>query len=189
MKEIKVNLTGYLVVKADSRTLERAQAGELDEFPYEAQIIGLYQNLEQALKLGFPKGGNLCFLLKGQTAELVGVWTLKEKTILPVEDGTIEHLNFNEHRRAKNWIAKVRKNQAKPNGLEREFITLVRGGQRALVIDKASGQLLIKEGDCLEFGGDYYTASGNRKPSRRYYRVIRVENGEVELEEISKESI
>jgi len=96
MKEIKVNLTGYLVVRADSKTLEQAQAGELDEFPYEAQIIGLYQSLEQALKLGFPKGGNLCFLMKGQIAELVGVWALKENTILSVEDGTIEHLNLRE---------------------------------------------------------------------------------------------
>ena len=188
MREIKVRLTGYWVVRADHETLAKARSGELEEFPYGSEAIGLYPTLEEAQKLGYQKGGNLVFLLKGESAELVAV---KETAtiILPIEDGTIEHLNYESHRRGTNWVAKVSRNQTKPNGLEREFLKLIRSGQRAVVVDEKTGQLLLESGDYLEFGGDYYTAGGRRKASRRYYRVLRIEGGEIELEEISKDSI
>ncbi len=92
------------------------------------------------------------------------------ETKLPIEDGTIPHTCFEPHRRGKNWVAVVVKNLQAPGGLERRFLKKASGRNYVLPTD-------IKVGDCLEFGGDYYTASGRPSRNREYYRVVGIEPG------------
>lgn len=92
------------------------------------------------------------------------------ETKLPIEDGTIPHTCFEPHRRGKNWVAVVVKNLQAPGGLERRFLKKASGRNYVLPAD-------LKVGDCLEFGGDYYTISGRPSRNREYYRVVGIELG------------
>lgn len=84
---------------------------------------------------------------------------------LLIVDGCIESINFETHKRGKNWVAIVTSNKTCPGGLEREFLD--HGSKGWYKIPDA-----IKVGDVLEFGGDYYSGSGHKNPSREYVKVL-----------------
>lgn len=72
---------------------------------------------------------------------------------------------FNGHHRAKNWMARIYANpMAGPGGLGRIFQDRARGE----FIYEVSG---IRVGMPVEFGADYYTGVGRKKPER-WYAVV-----------------
>lgn len=87
---------------------------------------------------------------------------------LPIEDQTIENPVYDDHRRARNWVAIVESDKREPGGLRRTFLK------------KASGRRVhaseIQEGHWLEFAGDRLSASGNRYEDRAYCRVLSITN-------------
>lgn len=88
--------------------------------------------------------------------------------LYPIEDGCIENLDYEEHKRGKNWIATVKPNRGSPGGLDRAFWK--HGSGRWY---KAPDNLAA--GDLIEMGGDYYTGRGKKRADRRYILVLRVE--------------
>lgn len=86
-----------------------------------------------------------------------------------IEDGCVENLDYESHKRGTNWIATVTPNRAAPGGLDRVFW---KHGSGAWY--KAPE---IKAGDVIEMAGDYTSARGNRTRDRRYVLVVRVEDG------------
>jgi hypothetical protein len=96
-------------------------------------------------------------------------------TKLAVEDGTIENLKHDSHKRAKCWVAVVEKDKSQPGGLRRTFLDRAPGGRVM-----AAG---IEDGCWLEFAGDYYTCGGRKRADRIYYRVVAANDGELRMEE------
>ena len=86
-----------------------------------------------------------------------------------IEDGCVENLDYETHKRGKNWIATVKPDRGAPGGLDRFF--WVHGSGRWY---KAPS---LAAGDVIEMGGDYYTGRGIKKTDRRYILVVRVEAG------------
>lgn len=78
---------------------------------------------------------------------------------------------YNDHQRAKNWMAIIAINPASPGGIDRTFVARARG-QYYYHVDAA----LV--GKPVEFGADYYTGSGNRT-ARRWYGVVQSLTGDV----------
>lgn len=72
---------------------------------------------------------------------------------------------YSSHKRAKNWLAKVQMDPSSPGGLSRKFQDRAHGKYYYMVS-------AINIGDVIEFGADYYTASG-RKDQQRVYCVVR----------------
>lgn len=101
---------------------------------------------------------------------LATIGKLVSEYAYPVEDECLKNLDYESHRRGKNWIAYVRPNRAAPGGLDREFWKHGSGAW-FLMPRKA------KPGDIIEMGGDYYTARGNARRDRRYVMVVRVDDG------------
>ncbi len=89
-----------------------------------------------------------------------------DNVTLEIVDGCIEHMNWEPHKRSKNWIATVRRNKASKFGMDREFWT--RGSGRWFVVPE------IAAGDTIEMAGDYFRCSGRRSPSREYLLVTDV---------------
>lgn len=105
---------------------------------------------------------------------------------LIIENGVIENINYESHKRGKNWVAIVAKNRSKPGGLERNFLDRVRGPYV-----RPNG---ITAGTFLEFAGDYYSCGGHRSEKRKYYKVLDVSETEIrmdscEFDEIGKNGI
>lgn len=89
------------------------------------------------------------------------------KITIEIVDGYGEAPHYESHKRAKNWTAKVQPHLPSPGGLKREFLDTARNRE----FFDADG---IEVGDVLEFGADYYTTRGGKKPSRRYFHVEEV---------------
>lgn len=86
---------------------------------------------------------------------------------LKIIDGTICHQCYVEHRRGRNWVARVWRDKTAPGGLAREFMKKGSGKHYILLPDLSPGQY-------IEFGGDYYTASGRPDRNREYYKVLEI---------------
>jgi len=99
-----------------------------------------------------------------------------------IEDGCIHHACFEEHRRGKNWVATVTKNLKAPGGLERRFWRKASGKYYAIPEGLAVG-------DFIEFGGDYYTASGRPNRDREYYYVQAIGNDAIWLKTVDKKDV
>lgn len=72
---------------------------------------------------------------------------------------------YKNHRRAKNWFARIKKNPMAPGGLDREFAPRAKGEYYYMLPNDWN------VGDPIEFGADYYTIAG-RKLANRFYGVI-----------------
>lgn len=87
-----------------------------------------------------------------------------------VSDGVVDqkHLGLFEERwqRAKNWVAVIKPNRARPGGLDREFLPRAVGSRYHTNI--------VVAGDFIEVGADYVTTGGNKIPARRYFRILQV---------------
>lgn len=79
--------------------------------------------------------------------------------------GCIENLMFNDHSRAKNWVATVTMDKTKPGGLERKFWGKGTAGWVEIPADFELGMV-------IEFAGDYYTGSGRKSSRRVYSRLV-----------------
>lgn len=88
---------------------------------------------------------------------------------ISITDGVVDqrHLGLFEERweRAKNWIAIVKPNRARPGGLDRDFLPRAVGSR---YLTKSVGA-----GDFIEVGADYVTGRG-KYPARAYFRVLDV---------------
>ncbi len=102
-------------------------------------------------------------------AGLVAIGRLVRDYAYAVEDGCVENLDYEAHKRGKNWIATVKADRASPGGLAREFWR--HGSGRWY---KAPS---LTAGDVIEMGGDYYTGRGSARRDRRYVLVVRVDDG------------
>ena len=83
---------------------------------------------------------------------------------------------WEDHKRGKNWFAKISKDPKAPGGLGREF---------AAKAHREYYYMLLKEwgiGTPIEFGADYYSGSGNPSRSRWYGYISRSEENEVVFE-------
>ena len=85
---------------------------------------------------------------------------------------------WESHGRAKNWMAKISLNPNSPGGLDRDFA------------EKAKGDCFyilppLSPGDAVEFGADYYTSSGKKRPERWHGYVVRVLDDRIILHECS----
>lgn len=83
---------------------------------------------------------------------------------IEVVDGYAESPHYEDHKRGKNWTAKVVPHRPSPGGLDRTFLKTVRNNLYFPVDD-------IEVGDCIEFGADYYSTRGRKQPSRMYFVV------------------
>ncbi len=99
--------------------------------------------------------------------------------LVEYKDSAIENVVHDNHKRAKNWVAKVTPNRMAPGGYDRDFL---RKNNR--YVDASS----VKAGDNLEFGGDYYSGGGNKRPNRRYYTSKGVKAGYMGLNKMKREN-
>lgn len=76
-------------------------------------------------------------------------------------DAIVDAPVYCDHRRGKNWLARISIDPSAPGGLAREFMPRARGGFRYIVRS-------LSPGDAVEFGADYYTSGGNRRADRAY---------------------
>jgi len=89
-----------------------------------------------------------------------------ERIRLKVEQGALMEVPvWEDHKRGRNWFAVITLDPRAPNGIGRSFIPRAHGEYYYLVTEK------LKTGVAVEFGADYYTASGKLNP-RRWYGVI-----------------
>lgn len=89
---------------------------------------------------------------------------------IDTEQGFVDQTHFGifeAHRRGKNWIAVVRPNSAVQGGLQRDFLTRVKGSLYQI------GE--TAPGAFLEVGADYLTSNGVRYKERRYFRLLKCE--------------
>lgn len=92
---------------------------------------------------------------------------------LEVKDGSIEHIHYNDHKRAKNWIAIVTRNRTQPGGLQREFLKRFRS--------RYYSAEQITKGQFLEIAADYYSVGGRKYTKRRLYEVMSVDADEIRI--------
>lgn len=87
---------------------------------------------------------------------------------------SIENPAFCDHKRGRNWAAIVRgKNAANSN---RDFLRT-----HGKIVDLEP----VAPGDVLEFGGDYITSCGNRRPDRRWFLVQDINDDVITYEQHS----
>jgi len=85
---------------------------------------------------------------------------------LKVEYGALSEAPvWEEHKRGKNWLAKIGIDPSAPGGLARDFARRANGDFFYLVPDWAT------PGVPIEFGADYYSTRGS-KNSNRVYAII-----------------
>ena len=100
---------------------------------------------------------------------------------IPIEDGTIVNHIYNDHKRAKNWVATVESDKSQPGGLKRTFLD--RGpGYRVLPRG-------LEAGMWLEFAGDYYSAGGSRSAKREYHKIVSITPAEIVTEAVEVEAV
>lgn len=81
-----------------------------------------------------------------------------------------EHPWFCDRKRSRNWVAVVTQDRKSPGGLARKWCHKKRNG----FVWCAEN---VEVGDVLEFGSDYYTFSGKKRPKRHYARVVEKKEG------------
>lgn len=93
-----------------------------------------------------------------------------------IENGALVEVPiFEEHKRGRNWMAKISFDPRSPAGLSREFMERARGKYFYMVEG-------LKVGDAIEFGADYWTSSGHRNTNRVYAAVVSITSTELVLE-------
>jgi len=98
-----------------------------------------------------------------------------ETKTYPVEHGAMTDVPIYEnHERGTNWLAKISPNPSAPGGLDREFVERGRGKYYYLVAD-------LEPGTPVEFGADYRTSGGRKRPNRWYGVVARVATDAIEF--------
>lgn len=87
--------------------------------------------------------------------------------IISIEDNCIdqEEIYYNNHTRAKNWIATVLRDVKQPGKLDREFWKGYGASIREI-------PRLTLPGEVLEIAADYTSGGGNRSYRRQYYKII-----------------
>ncbi len=84
---------------------------------------------------------------------------------------------YEEHRRGKNWLAKIEADPLMPGGVYRHWLPYARGEFRYMVNT-------LRPGDPVEFGADYVTTLGRKHP-KRWYGVVRSVTGDsIEIENV-----
>jgi hypothetical protein len=93
-----------------------------------------------------------------------------------IEDGALTAVpRWVDHRRCpstyrsrgKNWLAIITADPAQPGGLGRSFADKAKGSSYYIVPELVVGQ-------AVEFGADYYSGGGRRRPERWYGYVVRL---------------
>ena len=69
---------------------------------------------------------------------------------------------YDTHSLSKNWLALIRLDPRSPGGIKREFCEKAKGEEYYYL---TSG---LYEGAAVEFGVNYYTGSGRKRPARWY---------------------
>lgn len=93
-----------------------------------------------------------------------------------IENGALVEVPiFEEHKRGRNWMAKISFDPRSPAGLSREFMKQARG-KYFYMIDG------LEIGDAIEFGADYWTSSRRRNTNRVYAAVVSITSTELVLE-------
>ena len=87
-------------------------------------------------------------------------------------------VNYESHKRGKNWTATVEFDPGAPGEIARDFWES--NGRQVEVPEN------LRPGEVIEIAGDYYTGSGNKKPSRRYLRVLDVTENTLYLQKMDK---
>ena len=94
-----------------------------------------------------------------------------------IEGGALSQVPcWESHGRGKNWMALISANPNSPGGLDRDFC------------EKAKGDCFyilppLSPGDAVEFGADYYTSNGKKRPERWHGYVVRVLEDRIILHE------
>jgi hypothetical protein len=103
-----------------------------------------------------------------------------ELITLPVEHGALREVPpgcFESHSRGKNWLATIQIDPRAPGGLARVFQPRGYGDFYYLT----EGLLA---GTAVEFGADYYSGGGHKRPNRWYGVVLEVRSDAVVLQKI-----
>jgi len=103
-------------------------------------------------------------------AHLQKQWDDSEYVLVSFQNNAFNQIHighFKGEPRAKNWVARVWRDEAVPGGMGRDFLNRVPGNYPAVMVDK------IRVGDYLEVAADLTYYNGDRKPDRLYFRVIK----------------
>lgn len=85
---------------------------------------------------------------------------------------------YEGHSRGRNWFAKIRKDPSAPAGLGRDFAKKAHGDEYYYFLPD---NFIV--GTAVEFGADYYTGGGNKRPERWYGVIIERTDEKIVLEE------
>ena len=95
---------------------------------------------------------------------------------IEIEDGALTDAPvWKDHKRGRNWMARVKKNPQAPGGLAREFAQRAHGGYYYI------WPVGWKIGDVVEFGADYYSTRGVKHPKRWYGIIVEVHEDKIVL--------
>jgi len=99
------------------------------------------------------------------------------RTLRVSNKGLIDVLVHEPHKRGKNWVAIISVDPTMPGGLSRVFFDRARAkGPAKYVVPER-----LLAGDVLEFGADYMTSFGKKKPNRVFAKVITVTADGIEV--------
>jgi hypothetical protein len=97
---------------------------------------------------------------------------------IPIEqDALMDCPLWDNHRRSRNWCASISLDPRSPGGIRRAFWERAKGNDYYYFVPDG-----LKLGTPLEFGSDYYTASGRKSPSRRYYTVKEISEDSITID-------
>jgi len=94
---------------------------------------------------------------------------LKEVRVLENKDGTLTNIKYNDHPRARNWVARIQPSNNGSGPFQRQF--LPRASSSRVFAS------MVSVGDRLEFGGDYLTSEAQRIKDRAYFEVLGTREG------------
>ena len=83
---------------------------------------------------------------------------------------------YEDHKRARNWLAVIRLDPKAPSGIGRKFMEKARGDRYFYLTDG------LEVGQPVEFGADYYTGGGRKQASRWYGVVAEITEDEIVFE-------
>lgn len=97
-----------------------------------------------------------------------------------IEQGYMQGVIIHQpHERGRNWCATIAKDPNGPSGLSRNFHKLGKGSENGYSSEN------ICLGDALEWGADYYTGGGSKKPHRKYTLVTELTSEKIVMTEFA----
>lgn len=90
---------------------------------------------------------------------------------------------YYEHKRARNWLANVELDPHSPGGLKRDFWERGQGKFLYMVPND------LKLNQAIEFGSDYYSASGKQSPERWHGKIIGISDTHLTIEQCVLEDL